>query len=70
MKDDALAPSVNENHGGAFFHESDGTNNEPDKSVVSAAAYDTSASSARSRIHCAVRHALIVVASSSLLMHS
>ena len=23
MKDDALAPSVNENHGGAFFHESE-----------------------------------------------
>lgn len=70
MKDDALAPSVNDNHhGGAFFHESDGTNNEPGNSVVSAAANDTSAS-ARSRIHSAVWHVLIVVASSSLLMHS
>ncbi len=68
IKDDALAPSVNDNHGGAFFHESDGSNNEPE-SVVSAAAYDTSAS-ARSRMHCAVLHVLIVVASSSLLMHS
>jgi hypothetical protein len=63
MKDDALAPSVNDNHGGAFLHESDGTNTESDKN------YDTSAS-ARSRIHCAVQHVLIFVASSSLLMHS
>ena len=63
MKDDALAPSVNDNHGGAFLHESDGTNTESDKN------YDTSAS-ARSRIHCAVQHVLILVASSSLLMHS
>ncbi len=70
MKDDALAPSVNDNHhGGAFFHESDGTNNEPGNNVVSAAANDTSAS-ARSRIHSAVWHVLIVVASSLLLMHS